>query len=98
MVAEELGFRVDSIRVNYPDCKAMRLCGGGWTGVRIEFEYESRHFKDHCHRADACNVIVCWRDNWPESERPPNLEVIELQKVIKMLPSSITRAKPFTVV
>ena len=32
------------------------------------------------------DVIVCWRRNWPDC--PPQLEVVELQEVIKSLSHS----------
>lgn len=51
--------------------------------VRIEFEFESRNFRDHGHPSNGCDVIVCWRHNWPEC--PSNLEVVELSRVIQSL-------------
>src|SRR5580658_8190256 len=84
MLAKELGFLVEAMRTGYPDCEAKRQIGPGkWQRVRIEFEYESRNFRDHGHPRDGCDVIVCWRDNWPDC--PANLEVLALQQVIKTL-------------
>jgi len=81
MVARELGYLVEAVQAGYPDCEAKRqVAAGKWQRVRIEFEFESRNFD---HPADGCHVIVCWRDNWPD--RPENLEVLELSKVIKDL-------------
>jgi hypothetical protein len=54
--------------------------------VRIEFEFESRNFRDHEHPASGCDVIVCWRHNWDDC--PENIEVVELSGVIKSLASS----------
>lgn len=83
MVARELGYLVEAVQAGYPDCEAKRqVAAGKWQRVRIEFEFESRNFD---HPADGCDVIVCWRDNWPD--RPPNLEVLELSTVIKTLAS-----------
>jgi hypothetical protein len=88
MVALELGFVVESVQGPYPDCEGKRQIGPGkWQKVRIEFEFESRNFKLHEHDPNGCDVIVCWKHNW--SECPPNLEVVELRKVIKTLSSSI---------
>lgn len=59
-VAQELGFLVEALQAGYPDCKAKRQVGPGkWQRVRIEFEFESRNFRDHGHRPDGCDVIVC---------------------------------------
>jgi hypothetical protein len=84
MVARELGYMVEAVQTGYPDCEAKRQIGPGkWQRVRIEFEYESRNFRDHGHPVDGCDVIVCWRHNWPEC--PDSLEVLELRNVIKSL-------------
>ena len=65
--AEELGFAVLRIRAEYPDCLAFRQVEEGRLElVRIEFEWESRNFLKHMHEADGCDLIVCWRHNWPE--------------------------------
>ena len=87
MVARELGYMVEAVQAGFPDCEAKRQVDAGrWQRVRIEFEFESRNFRDHGHAPDGCDVIVCWRHNWPEC--PAELEVVELQEVIKSLARS----------
>jgi hypothetical protein len=87
MIAKELGYLVEAVQTGFPDCEAKRQIGpNNWQRVRIEFEFESRNFRDHGHFSDGCDLIVCWRHNWPES--PPNLEVVELSTVIKTLSKS----------
>jgi hypothetical protein len=84
MVAKELGYMVEVVQTGYPDCEAKRQVEGDrWQRVRIEFEFESRSF---CHAPDGCDVIVCWRHNWPNC--PENIEVVELSTVIKSLAQS----------
>jgi hypothetical protein len=84
MVAHELGYMVEAMQAGYPDCEAKRqVAPGRWQRVRIEFEFESRNFRDHGHQPNGCDVIVCWRHNWPEC--PSTIEVVELQKVIRSL-------------
>ena len=84
MVAKELGYMVEAVQTGYPDCEAKRQVGpNNWQRVRIEFEFESNRFN---HPPDGCDVIVCWRHNWPEC--PPHLEVVELSSVIKTLGKS----------
>ena len=86
MVAKELGYMVEAVQTGYPDCEAKRQIGPGkWQRVRIEFEYESRNFRDHGHPVEGCDVIVCWRHNWKEF--PESLEILELRSVIKNLAS-----------
>ncbi len=87
MVSRELGYLVEVLQAGYPDCEAKRQVEiGKWQRVRIEFEYESRNFRDHGHSPDGCDIIVCWRHNWQEC--PPNLEVVELKSVIQTLASN----------
>jgi hypothetical protein len=87
MVARELGYLVEAVQTGYPDCEAKRQIGPGkWQRVRIEFEYESRNFRDHGHPVNGCDIIVCWRHNWLDC--PHNLEVLELGTVIRTLAAS----------
>jgi hypothetical protein len=84
MVAKELGYMVEAVQVGFPDCEAKRQVEGGrWQSVKIEFEFESRNYN---HPLDGCDVIVCWRHNWPDC--PQNIEVVELSKVITSLAKS----------
>jgi hypothetical protein len=77
-VSERLGFVVTLIQTGFPDCLALRLVDVEWQPVRIEFEYESRNFLRHLHDPAGCDIIVCWKHNWPECP----LEVIELSKIV----------------
>jgi HNH endonuclease len=87
MVARELGYHVEAVQTGYPDCEAKRQVDAGkWQHIRIEFEFESRNFRDHGHSQDGCDVIVCWRHNWAEC--PQALEVVELRSVIRTLSAS----------
>jgi len=80
-LAAGLGFRVEHLQMAFPDCEAKReVVPGKWERVRIEFEFESRNFKEHRHDPDSCDVIVCWRHNWPDC--PERLEVVELARVV----------------
>jgi hypothetical protein len=77
--AEELGFAVLRIRTEFPDCEALMLLEDGrQVMVKIEFEFESKNFLKHMHEASKCDLIVCWKHNWPECP----LEVIELREKI----------------
>ncbi len=86
MVALELGFLIESIRTEYPDCEGKRSVDQRrqrWEHVRIEFEYQSSNFRQHGHNPDECDLIVCWIHDWEDSP----LEVLELRSQIKYLPS-----------
>jgi len=87
ILAEELGYMIEAVQNGFPDCEALRqIAPGRWQRVRIEFEFESRNFRDHGHPVDGCDVIVCWRHNWDEC--PEHLEVLELSSTIKSLANS----------
>ncbi len=87
MVARELGYLVEAIQRGFPDCEAKReIAPGRWQRVHIEFEFESRNFRDHGHPVSGCDVIVCWRHNWDEC--PCHIEIVELSNVIKSLAES----------
>jgi hypothetical protein len=58
--------------------------------VKIEFEQESRNFLKHMHLASECDLIVCWKHNWPECP----LEVIELRTALS-LPQAAFRGELF---
>lgn len=86
MVAQELGFIVESVASGYPDCEAKRCVDKNqnyWQKARIEFEYQSRNFRDHSHDPHGCDLIICWENNWPECP----IEVLELRKEIPKLSS-----------
>ncbi|MGC2697726.1 MAG: hypothetical protein WA738_18205 [Candidatus Angelobacter sp.] len=70
------------IQTEYPDCEATRKVDHErCQQVRIEFEYESRNFLVHLHRVEDCDLIVCWKHNWPECP----LEVLELKEALRKI-------------
>jgi len=75
LIAKRLGFEVQRVQANFPDCKAR------WAGkdTKIEFEYRSSNFGQHRHDPKGCDLIVCWRHDWPAV--PGGLGVLELRKV-----------------
>src|SRR5258708_7104386 len=79
--AHNLGFQVESLQGNFPDCEARReVQPGRWQRQRIEFEYASKNFKIHGHDPKQCDVIVCWRHNWTSA--PEGLEIIALERFV----------------
>lgn len=87
MLARELGFMVEAMQKGFPDCEAKRqIAPDRWQRVNIEFELESKNFREHGHPVNGCDVIVCWRHNWHNC--PKHLEVLELSRVINSLTNS----------
>jgi len=84
MVARELGFRVEALSSGSPRCEAKRqLAPGKWARLRIDFELESRQFRDAGRNASTVDLIVCWRDTWPD--RPSTLDVLALDRILPTL-------------
>jgi hypothetical protein len=84
MLAKDLGYVVESVQAGFPDCEAKRqIAPKRWQRVNIEFEFESRNFRDHGHPLTGCDVIVCWHHNWPAC--PAHIEVLDLSSFIKSL-------------
>ena len=87
ILAKQLGYLVEAVQTGFPDCEAKRQSGPErWQRVQIEFEFESRNFRDHGHPSTGCDIIVCWRHNWDEC--PGQIEILELSNVIKSLANS----------
>lgn len=85
LVSRELGFLIESIRTDFPDCEGKRCLNREatkWEHVRIEFEYKSSAFQEHGHDPSLCELIVCWIHDWKDSP----LEVLELKSAISVLP------------
>ena len=84
MLAKDIGFEIEAVQKEFPDCEARRqIVPGRWQRVSIEFEFESKNFREHGHPENGCDLIVCWRHNWDQC--PKHIEVLELSSVIKSL-------------
>lgn len=75
-------YLIDECRGQFPDCILKTKDG---QEMRAEFELFSSHFKDHGHDPTQCDVIVCWKHNWPECP----IEVLDLSQSVKNLKPSI---------
>ena len=50
MLAKGLGFVIEAVQKEFPDCEAKRqIVPGRWQRVLIEFEFESKNFREHGH-------------------------------------------------
>lgn len=73
MLAKELGYLVESVQTGFPDCEAMRqITPERWQRVRIEFEFESRNFREHGHPASGCDRST--RRGWSRLAKGNGLE------------------------
>jgi hypothetical protein len=74
-MCEEMGYIIEEIRADYPDCVARQRVKRGWQRVAIEFEYRSSNFERHGHDPALCDLIVCWEHDWELAPVP----VLELK-------------------
>jgi hypothetical protein len=84
MISRELGFLIESIRTDFPDCEGKRCLnpeGTKWQHIKIEFEYKSSNFFEHGHDANECDLIVCWIHDWADAP----IEVLELKSALNLL-------------
>jgi hypothetical protein len=81
-MAPQLGYVVHWLQSEFPDCELMRRVGEDKSQpLKAELEYESRNFLKHMHDVKGCDMIICWRHNWPACP----LEVLELRSLLPKL-------------
>jgi hypothetical protein len=87
-VAGELGFRIKSIREEFPDCMAQKKDPKSrrdrWHDCLIEFEWTSSNYVTDGHPIDGCDLIVCWKHDWANCP----VQVLELESKINELPGA----------
>lgn len=87
MLSHELGYHIEIIRTDFPDCEGKRCFDkdkNQWEHIKIEFEYKSSNFKEHGHDENECDIVVCWVHDWKDCP----LEVLELRSTIQQLNNS----------
>lgn len=81
-VSDDLGFLVESIRSNFPDCECKYKIGENkWKKGFIEFEYKASNFKAHGHDESKVDFIVCWVNDWDDC----SVKIVELQSELQKL-------------
>ena len=82
-LAPQLGFCVENVRPQFPDCLATRKGKHCW----IEFELWASTYGNHQHHPSGADMIVCWENDW--ESRPKmykRLEIISLKDHVGALP------------
>ena len=82
-LAKRLNFlEIDIIQPHFPDCWAYKRTNSGVKKTWIEFEYNSRGFKQHLRQLKGLRprkgFIVCWEHDWDGCEKYVE-RVIELK-------------------
>jgi len=69
LIQNRVGWRIVESQMNaFPDAV---LESDDGKRLACEFEHLSKNFKKHGHPVDgSCQLIICWRDNWPKSPLP----------------------------
>lgn len=82
-LAPRLGFHIESVQNQFPDCVARRR----GKECRIEFEFRASSYSLHRHSPRGADVIVCWDNDWDHRPRQfRHLEIIDLKKYTGALP------------
>jgi hypothetical protein len=82
VLSRQLGFIIEAIRTDFPDCEGKRQIQGKqnrWEQVSIEFEYKSSNFKEHGHDPTNCDLIICWEHDWKDCP----IEAISLKEIYR---------------
>jgi len=61
------GWRIVHLQREFPDAVIENARG---QVLVVEFEYESRNFYYHGHDPRGCDLVICWRHNWPDAPLP----------------------------
>lgn len=69
IIQNRIGWRIVESQSNaFPDAV---LESDGGERLACEFEHLAKNFKKHGHPVDdSCDLIICWRDNWPDAPLP----------------------------
>lgn len=84
MVGHELGYVVEALRTESPDCEGKRCLDTSedqWENVKIDFEFKSSDFQKYDTNENESDLIICWIHDWEDCP----IEVLELQAVVKLL-------------
>jgi hypothetical protein len=87
MVSLELGFVVEALRTEPPDCEGKRCldtAASQWEPVKIDFLFKSSDFKTGGHNESETDIIVCWAHDWEDCP----VEVLELKSIIRLFEDS----------
>lgn len=74
-IAEKYGYKILSIGTRFPD--ALLYSRDQDKNLRVEFEYFAMNFLYHGHDITMCDLIICWRNDWPKCPIP----ILELQSL-----------------
>lgn len=66
MGAEKHGWEFVSVGIAFPDA-VLKYRGEEW---RVEFEYLASNFLLHRHDPRMCDIIICWKNDFPGSAMP----------------------------
>lgn len=81
MMASELGFAVESVSPDFPDCEGKRcvdLENDRWEHTRIQIEFRSSDLQNREWNEGDCDILVCWIHDWEDCP----IEVLELRALI----------------
>lgn len=85
-LSQHLKMRIEYVGKPFPDAYIRVKKREKWITKAAEFELNSSDFQRHGHlkamkKGKACDMIICWRDDWAEKPRKP--EVVEIRKELE---------------
>jgi hypothetical protein len=67
LIQNRIGWRIVHLQTAFPDAVIENLNGARLT---IEFEHVASNFERHGHNSNGCDLVVCWRNDWPDALLP----------------------------
>jgi hypothetical protein len=64
---DRLRWRIVHLQTAFPDAV---IENGQGKQLIAEFEHKARNFGYHGHDPTGCDLIICWRNNWPDAPLP----------------------------
>jgi len=95
IIQNRIGWRIVESQSNaFPDAV---LESDGGERLACEFEHLAKNFKKHGHPVDdSCDLIICWRNNWPDAPLPvmalENCAAEEAKIIRMLLAGSVSRS------
>ena len=74
-LADELGYRIKEVKSEFPDA----ILEKDGRDIKVEFEFLSSNYLQHCHSLDFEGICICWRKDLDI----PNIEILSLEEYIR---------------
>lgn len=73
--ANDMGYKIKEVKSEFPDA----ILEKDGRDIRVEFEFLSSNYLQHCHSLDFEGICICWRKDLDI----PNIEILSLEEYIR---------------